>query len=381
MIKELLNNFNVIAYLELWLLGVFLLAFYIAYRSYGPIMYIAIEKHLVDKPDNRSVHTSNTPTLGGIGIYISLVLVISLAGAVLNSKSLLILAGGLTLLFFLGLKDDLLVLAPSKKFLGQLVASFLFVTITDVRIIGFSNIFSVEVLPYWVSIAFTIFVFVLIINAYNLIDGIDGLAGTIALMASLVFGGLFYQAEYVGSATLTVALAGALIAFLRLNLSKKNKIFMGDTGSLIVGFMLAVFAVSYISYSQSQTALGAKDSSPIIAVAILFFPLMDTLRIFFIRIFVHKTSPFLADKNHIHHRILSLGYSHIQATGIIAATNLAVIALAFCLSPLEIHLQLILLFTVGLFLFSIPILIKKRKLPLDKLKFLTLKLQLFLNSF
>ncbi|MGB5418846.1 MraY family glycosyltransferase [Algibacter sp.] len=308
MIKEFLNNFDVTAHLELWLLSTFLLALFIAYRSYGPIMYIAIKKHLMDKPDDRSVHTNSTPTLGGVGIYISLVLVICLAGVVLNSKSLLVLAGGLNILFFLGLKDDLLVLSARKKFLGQLIASFLFVTITDIRIRGFSNIFSVEVLPYWVSIGFTVFVFILIINAYNLIDGIDGLAGSIALLASLVFGWLFYRVNYIGSATLTAALAGALLPFLRLNASKKNKIFMGDTGSLIVGFMLAVFAVSYISYVQSNTPIGAKDSSPLIALSILFFPLMDTLRIFFVRIFIYKTSPFLADKNHIHHRLLDLGY-------------------------------------------------------------------------
>lgn len=360
MIKELLSNFDVTAYLELWLIGTFLLALFIGYRSYGPIMYIAIKKNLVDKPDDRSVHSNNIPTLGGIGIYISLVLVISLASAVLNSKSLLILAGGLTMLFFLGLKDDLLVLSPRKKLLGQLIASFLFVAITDIRILGLSNIFSVEVLPYWVSIIFTVFVFILIINAYNLIDGIDGLAGSIAFLVSLVFGFLFYRVNYVGSATLTAVLSGALLPFLRLNVSKKNKIFMGDTGSLIVGFMLAVFAVSYISYHQSQTPIGAKDSSLLIAMAILFFPLMDTLRIFITRLFINKTSPFLPDKNHIHHRFLSLGYPHLKATGCIVAINLIVIFFALILRPLEIHLQLILLLTIGIFLFSIPFMIKKR---------------------
>jgi len=248
--------------------------------------------------------------------------------------------------------------------LGQLIASFLFVTITDVRIIGFSNILSVEVLPYWVSIGFTVFLFVLITNAYNLIDGIDGLAGSVALMASLVFGLLFYQAKYIGSATLTFALAGALIAFLKFNLSKKNKIFMGDTGSLIVGFMLAVFAVSFISYSQVQTELGAKDSSPIVTAAILFFPLMDIFRIFFIRIFIHKTSPFKADRNHIHHRLLDLGYSQLRATTIILLMNLSIIILAFLLKDLEIHIQLICISSFGIFLFLIPFFKKiKKKMP------------------
>jgi len=381
MIKDLLDNFNVIAYLELWLFCTFLLAFYIAYRSYGPIMYIAIKKQLVDKPDERSAHTENTPTLGGIGIFLSLILVISLAGALLNSRSLLILSGGLTLLFFLGLKDDLTVLSPLKKLMGQLVASFLFIAITDIRIIGFSGIFSVEVLPYWASIFFTLFVFVLIINAFNLIDGVDGLAGSVALTASLVFGFLFYQADYVGSATLAAALAGSLIAFLRHNFSKRHKLFMGDTGSLIVGFMLAVFAVSYICYNQSLTEIGAKDNSPVVALAVLFFPLMDTLRIFIIRIFVHKSSPFIADNNHIHHRLLSFGHTHKQTTVILIILNAIVIAFAFGIRNLEINLQLVLLTGFGLMVFLVPFTKQARNNPYVKLKQLGLKIRLLLNSF
>lgn len=381
MIKELFNNFNIAEHLELWLLGCFLLAFYIAYRSYGPIVYIAIEKKLVDQPNDRSAHNNSTPTLGGIGVYISLVLVISLTGALLNSRSLLLLAGCLTLLFFLGLKDDLLVLSPRKKLLGQLLASFLFIGITDIRIVSFFNIFSLNTLPYWVSIGFTLFVFVLITNAYNLIDGIDGLAGTVALMVSFVFGAIFYQDGNVGSATLTFTLAGALIAFLRLNISKKNKVFMGDTGSLIIGFMLAIFTVSFIYVSQTNSLSHYTDTAPIIVLATLFFPLLDTLRIFIIRIFIYKTSPFSADKNHIHHRLLSLGYSHLQATGVIIFSNLLIIAVAFSIEELEIHLQLIIIIAFGLLLFSLPFIKQVKFIPALKLRLLRLKFLLFLNSF
>lgn len=156
---------------------------------------------------------------------------------------------------------------------------------------------------------------------------------------------------------------------------------MGDTGSMIVGFMLAVFAVSYISYSQSLTAIGAKDSSPILAVAILFFPLMDTLRIFFIRIFIHKTSPFVADKNHIHHRLLRLGYTHKQTTAILIIINMIVIGFAFCIQNLEIHLQLVLLIGFGILLFLLPFTKQVKNRPGVKLRLLKLKINLFLNSF
>ena len=135
------------------------------------------------------------------------------------------------------------------------------------------------------SILFTVFVFILIINAFNLIDGIDGLAGSIALFASLIFGVLFYQTGNVNVATLAFALIGALIPFLKRNFSRHNKIFMGDTGSMIIGFLLALFVVSFLSNSYFLEDAYYKKSAPVIAIAILFFPLMDTLRIFIIRIF------------------------------------------------------------------------------------------------
>ena len=360
MIRELLDNINISEYAELWLLAVFLGTLLISFRSFPLIIYIAIKRHFFDEPDDRSAHDFKVPTLGGIGIYICLMLVISLSGVLLNSMDMIILIGGLTVLFFLGLKDDLYVLDPKKKFLGQLLVALVLVTLSDIRVIGFSNLFSVETLPYWLSIIFTVFIFILIINAFNLIDGINGLAGTIALMASVVFATLFYLADNLLLATLAVALAASLIPFLRLNMVKP-KIFMGDTGSMIVGFMLAYFAVSFISMAQTSPESNFKNSVPIIIQAILFFPLLDTFRILIIRIFVHKTSPFKADRNHIHHRLLDLGYSHLRATTIILLMNLSIIILAFLLTDLEIHIQLVCISGFGIFLFFFPFLKRAKK--------------------
>ena len=176
----------------------------------------------MDEPDSRSMHSNRTPTLGGIGIFFSLVVVMTIVGAMLNTKVLLLVMGGLTILFFLGLKDDLTVLSARKKFIGQLLAALLLIVFTDTRIIGFSKILDVDILPYWVSIFFTLFVYILIINAYNLIDGVDGLAGSIALLISAVFSVLFYNSGALSLATISVALIGALLAFLRFNFSIKK---------------------------------------------------------------------------------------------------------------------------------------------------------------
>ncbi|WP_298754920.1 MraY family glycosyltransferase [uncultured Psychroserpens sp.] len=359
MIETLIENFNPENSPIIWLLAAFLLAFIIAQQTFPTILYVAKKKHLMDEPDSRSLHSNNTPTLGGIGIFLSLVVVMTIVGAMLNTKVLLLVMGGLTILFFLGLKDDLTVLSARSKFLGQLVAALLLIVFTDTRIIGFSKILDVDVLPYWVSIFFTLFVYILIINAYNLIDGIDGLAGSIALLISIVFSLLFYDSGALSLATISVALIGALLAFLRLNFSKKNKIFMGDTGSMIVGFLLAFFTISFISQSQTNINSDYFKASPALALAMLFFPLMDTFRIFFIRIFVLKKSPFEADKNHIHHRFIQAGFTHIQTTVFIVAINLVIIVIAFNMLHLNLNTQIGLLLIYGSILYYLPFVLKR----------------------
>jgi len=360
MIKILVENFNPENRPFVWLVSAFILAFIIAYQTFPTILYVAKEKHLMDEPGSRSVHSNRTPTLGGIGIFFSLVVVMTIVGAMLNTKVLLLVMGGLTILFFLGLKDDLTILSARKKFIGQLLAALLLIVFTDTRIIGFSKILDVDTLPYWVSIFFTLFVYILIINAFNLIDGVDGLAGSIALLISVVFSVIFYKLGALSLATISVALIGALLAFLRFNFSIKKKIFMGDTGSMIVGFLLAFFTISFISQSQIDIDSSYFKASPALALALLFYPLLDTFRIFFIRIFILRKSPFEADRNHVHHRFIDYGFTHVQTTATIVLINLIVIIIAFNMLHLNLNTQIILLLIYGPILFYIPFLLKRR---------------------
>ncbi|WP_353779874.1 MraY family glycosyltransferase [Winogradskyella sp. 3972H.M.0a.05] len=357
---QFLQNFSPEDHLVIWLIGAFLMAFFISYSTFPTILYVTKQKHLFDEPDNRSMHSSKVPTLGGIGIFFSLVVVITIVGALLNTKILLLVLGAQTILFFLGLKDDLTVLSARKKFFGQLLAALLLIIFTDTRIIGFSKILDVDILPYWVSVIFTLFVYILIVNAYNLIDGIDGLAGTIGLLASGVFVLLFVKAEEYSLATVAVALMGALIAFLRLNFSSKNKIFMGDTGSMIVGFLLAFFTISFIYKAQTDVLAQYHKAAPALALAILFYPLMDTFRVFFIRIFILKVSPFKADKNHIHHRFIDHGFSHLSTTLIIVLLNLLIIFIAFNCLGWNLNTQIFALLGYGSVLYCLPFLAKKK---------------------
>lgn len=366
MIESFIELFKPEDHLVAWLVSAFVMAFFIAYNTFPTILYVAKKKHLVDKPGSRSIHSHNIPTLGGIGIFISLVVVMTITGAFLNTKVLLLVLGAITILFFLGLKDDLTVLSARKKFIGQLFAALLLIVFTDTRIIGFSKILDVETLPYWVSIGFTLFVYILIINAYNLIDGVDGLAGTFAVFASAVFAVLFIKANEYSLATIAIALIGALIAFLRLNFSNKNKLFMGDTGSMIVGFLLSFFAISFISESQINIDSQFHKASPALAISILFFPLIDTLRVVLVRLLILKSNPFKPDKNHIHHCLLNFGFSHVATTAIIIVINVAIVGIAFNLLHLNLNTQIALLLFYGSILYALPfVLMRKRLSNLD----------------
>lgn len=314
------------------MLFAFILAFLVSYLSYETIITVAKAKHLMDEPDQRSSHKGKVPTLGGIAIYLSLLVVILLMGALLNTKFMLMAITSLSVLLFLGLKDDLLVLASRKKFTMQVVTGIVFIAFTDIRITSLFGVFGMTTLTYLHSFLFSLFVYVLIINAYNMIDGIDGLAGSFGVLATLSFSILLYLEHDIDIALIGIAAAGALIAFLRLNLSRFKKIFMGDTGTMIVGFCLAILTLRFLNITAHNTSSNFHDSAPVIAIAILFFPLLDTLRVFALRTFKYKTSPFKADRNHIHHWFVDLKLSHLKVSSVLVNINAILIASSFLMN-------------------------------------------------
>jgi UDP-N-acetylmuramyl pentapeptide phosphotransferase/UDP-N-acetylglucosamine-1-phosphate transferase len=360
MIQNLLENFEPQRYIG-WLFVIAgIIAAITGIITFPAIKHVAEAKNLMDTPEERSVHHVRVPNLGGVGIYLSIVVAITMIGGVLDTKSLFLILGGITILFFLGLKDDILVLSPRKKFIGQLLAALLLIIFTDTRIMGLHGLFGITIMPYIVSVMFTLFVYVLVINAFNLIDGIDGLAGTLSLMSAAAFAWLFTFYDNVSMVVLSGAVCGAIIPFLFLNFSRRKKMFLGDTGSMILGFILAVMAVRFINASEQGVNL-FNHSSPILVLGILFFPLLDTLRIFIIRIFIHKKSPFIADKNHIHHRFLEMGFSHKSTTAIIVILNALLIACVWYGRSLDIHWQLLLLIGFGGFLYTTPFVVVRFK--------------------
>lgn len=347
----------------------------VSLRIYPVIIYLAHKKKLMDDPVHRSGHVEKTPTLGGVGMFIPFSLAIIIMGIFTSLGQpdlikLLSILGGTIILLFLGIKDDLIELSPKKKFSGQIFAAALVVLGTDVRIESFYGIFGVEDLPYIVSVIFTLLVFVFIINAFNLIDGINGLASSIAIIANTSFGVYFAMNGEFLHVLVSFSLIGVLGGFLRYNLSLVRKMFMGDSGSLFLGFLLAYQAIGFLSVNEMEETIYSFSNAPIVVLAILAYPILDALRVCILRISKGK-SPFSADRNHIHHRLLDSGFSHIMATLIIALCNIFVIQMAFVLSDLYLTLQLYIISVVLPLICLFPFLLVQRdgKIHLEIPKF------------
>ena len=341
--------------------AVLISSFLIASSIFPTIIYLSYVKNLTKKPNGRSSHSSSIPTLGGLAIFIGLIITSALVAVLIGNKSeiseILSVFTTSIILLFVGIRDDLMEISSRNKFLTQLVASVLLITLTGHYITDFDGILGLHKISSEFSFPFTIFVYILIINAYNLIDGIDGLATGISIILFGFFGTYLISNNMYTGGLLSIASIGGLIAFLRYNISKTRKVFMGDTGSMIIGHILAYQSVLVIACSSSEQLENQVLNMPIVVLALLSYPLYDTLRVFIIRI-REKKSPFSADRNHIHHKFIDLGLTHIQASSFIILYTIIIGFIAIIIEQLDINIQLIIIITTSISLLSIPSLIK-----------------------
>lgn len=298
-------------------------AFLVALFAVPSIVYIAHLKNMLDTPNGRTVHQSLTPRLGGVAVFAGFMSALTIFAPLVNGVQQLL--AGCIVLFFVGLKDDLVSISVAKKFVGQLLATGVVMIMADIRITSFQGILGLDVLPIGISYAFTFVVIVGITNAINLIDGLDGLAGTIVLIIAGTFGFYFYAYgadAFQNYVFVAVCLIGGMLGFLRYNFHRAN-IFMGDTGSLVCGFIVSVLTIQFIEMGL-QPGQPFAGTAPAVAVGILFVPLFDTLRVFVLRMMAGR-SPFSPDKNHVHHRILAMGFSQISTVVLLGLLNVLVI--------------------------------------------------------
>ncbi|MGB0424520.1 MAG: glycosyltransferase family 4 protein [Flavobacteriales bacterium] len=354
----------------------FLTAFLLVFIAMPSLIKVAKLKHLVDEPgEARKLHRRSVPTIGGILIFAGTILGYSLwfpsqnpsqLGMNYDTLSALhefkFLVASMFILFFLGLKDDIIGVSPSKKLLVHMTVGAILVLMADIRITDFWGLFGADTIPLWASIIFSIFVYIVIVNAINLIDGVDGLAAGIGTIAALTFAFWFFNTKDLPLALLATSLAGSLVAFLIYNFNPA-RIFMGDSGSLTIGVVVYVLAVKMIEFPIKELPhIVAGVSKPVLAMAILSYPLIDTMRVFIQRT-LQGRSPFSADKNHIHHRLLALGLSHKMVAISLYLYTLFVITLTFLMPRHRPNISLIVVFGIALVISQVIFLI-----PLPKKK-------------
>ncbi len=310
------------------------LAFLVTYFAIPVIIKVAKEKKFFDEPDERKVHKSVIPTLGGLGIFGGFILATLMGVPAALSNQLQYFIASLMVIFFLGIKDDILVISASKKFIGQLIAAGIIIKFGGIQINSMHGFLGINEIPHIASIILTLFTIIVITNSFNLIDGVDGLAGTLGLLTSVIFGLYFLMIGQLMYAVMAFALCGSLVAFLIYNFSPA-KIFMGDTGSLLIGLLNAIFVIKFISVaSDPQMNINFPlQATPALGFAVLMVPLFDTLRVFSLRI-IKRRSPFSPDRNHIHHFLLDFGLDHKMITLVCVAANILFIALAYVLQSL-----------------------------------------------
>lgn len=343
-------------------------AFIITFLAIPSIIKVSVIKNLFDEPCERKAHKSSIPTLGGLAIFAGVLFAYTFWSPGFDDKVSKYIISAIIVMFFIGLKDDIVELTAKKKFYGQIFAALIIVLFAEIRITTLCGIFGIYDIPYWFSILFSLFTILLIINAFNLIDGIDGLAGGIGAIASFTFGLWFYNYGQIGLCILSFALFSSLLAFLVYNFSPAN-IFMGDTGSLIVGLILSILTIKFIqlSFISPPDAFPFR-SGPAMAIAILIIPMFDTLRIFIVRI-LNKRSPFKADRNHIHHLLLDLGLTHREVSLTLFLVNIGFILLALALRDLGNLTVLLIISGLAILLSMTPFVIRY----LGKAKFFELK--------
>jgi len=303
----------------------FITAWAISFVAIPTIINVSSVKHLFDVPDSRKSHDQVISRLGGVAIVASWLIAISFW---IDAKKLLefqYIICSVLILFLTGIKDDLVEMSAKKKFALQIIAASILVFSGDCVVRNFGGAFGIEMMPLWIAYPLSLLAIIGVTNAFNLIDGINTLCSGIGMVSSLIFGTWFLFHDDISYALVAFSLAGSLSGFIPYNKSPA-RIFMGDTGSMLIGMMSSVLAIKFVNLSVKQNIKNA----PLVAIGILIIPLFDTFRVFTLRL-LNKRSPFKADRNHLHHLLLELGHTHMRSSAILISVNLLWIAVCFSL--------------------------------------------------
>lgn len=319
-----------------------LLSAIISMYAVKKIIFITRHRGLFDIPDNiRKIHGAEIPSLGGIGIFVGYMVI---AAFFIGKDGYPIIAASV-ILFFTGIYDDIMNMRPSKKLLAQLIAASVPVVFADMRITSLHGLAGIGELPYWVSVGGTIFLCTFFINVFNFMDGIDGLACTLAILYTSVLGVMLATTGNSHMACVALSLTGATLGLLYYNRAPA-RIYMGDTGSMLLGFMIFTLSVVYLKPIANTIGSVPPTNDIMVLFSLVFLPVFDALRVFVIRA-TKGISPLQADRTHLHYYLLDAGFSHSGAVAVIAIANVVLTSIIWLLQdkPAVLLLGIMIVFT------------------------------------
>ena len=334
----------------------FLTALLISYLAMPKLIYFAEKLRLLDDAGDRSSHKVSTPFFGGIAIFTGIICSLLFWADIENIQYILV---SILIVFIVGVIDDLRQITAFKKLIGQIIATLILIFLGDMHIDSMHGVLGVYDLPLWIGTLFTIFVVIVITNGYNLIDGVDGLAGGIGLLSSFSFGVIALIMEQTDMALIAFTLMGALFGFLKYNVFPA-RIFMGDTGSLVVGMILSVLAINCIKYGLVTETFKLPNKGPLLAISFLAIPLFDSLRVFVIRS-IKGNGPLVAARDHIHHAFLDLNYGHKYTSIVLCAISAFLIMGSYFLLEYNVNVSIAVLAGFSYLVLFIPFYILKSK--------------------
>lgn len=313
------------------------------------ILRVAKTKNIVDNPDARKLQRVPIPVLGGLTVVFGVLSGLMCFNLFGNYSDMFPIFSSIIIILVIGLIDDMVSLSPRVRFIVEILLVIYLIYSTGYQLNNFHGLWGLHIIPNYISIPLTVFACVGIINAINLIDGVDGYSSGYSIVSALLFGGMFYILGDVRMVALAVIVAVSLLPFFLHNVfGKYSKMFIGDGGTLSLGIIFSVFVITLISATPNHQIDPNMGFIPF-SLAVLCVPVFDTLRVMIVRI-IRGKSPFSPDKTHLHHLFIELGYSHIGTTLSIITLNLIVVLCWYMAysSGLSIDMQLYVVVLLGM---------------------------------
>lgn len=313
--------------LRLYYITLFVVSLCATWWIFKKVLKIAKLKNIVDNPDARKLQRVPVPVLGGIAVFFGIVVAFAVAGVFFDISNMFAVICVMTIMLYVGTMDDIIGLTPKMRFLIEIIVVLLLIYCNNYSINNFHGLWGIYEIPQWIAVPLTVFACVGIINAINLIDGVNGLSSGYCIVTCLIFGFAFLLTGDVDRASLAILSVGALIPFFCHNVfGKDSKMFIGDGGTLLMGTIMSSFVINALKTSSTISAVAPENFGVIpFTLAVLAIPVFDTLRVMTARI-VRGTSPFNPDKTHLHHLLIDLHFSHVGTTVTEILTNLLVVA-------------------------------------------------------